>query len=127
MHLHAGMGALKIGQAGNQPHHGDRGFTGHDQRRVRIRLLQLRQARPQLLEQALRHGKQLAPCIGEKNSSIPAFEQRQSQRLFQQLDLTADRAMGDMQLLRSTAKSFMARGRIKDAQRIERWQFHDDR
>jgi 4-hydroxy-L-threonine phosphate dehydrogenase PdxA len=64
MHLHARMGALKIGQAGNQPHHGDRGFTGHNERRGHVRLLQLRQPRPQLLEQTLRHGKQLAPCIG---------------------------------------------------------------
>ncbi|MNV36819.1 hypothetical protein D3C71_1283120 [compost metagenome] len=118
MHLHSGMAALEIRQAWNQPHHGDRGFAGHHQGCLGIRLLQLRQTRLQLLEQALRHRKQLTTRIGQENSPISAFKQRQSQRLFQQSDLTADRAMGDVQLLRRAAEGLMAGGCIEDAQRI---------
>ncbi|MNR28964.1 hypothetical protein D3C85_1463150 [compost metagenome] len=124
MHLHAGMPPLEFGQPWNQPHHGDGGFAGQHQRRIRRRRPQGRQTRRELLEQAARDAQQLPAGTGQENRPVPSFEECHAQRLLQQPDLPADRAMRDMQLLRGLAERLVARGGVEHAQGVQGREFH---
>jgi hypothetical protein len=66
--------------------------------------------------------RQLAPSLVEKHTTAAPLEQRHPQVILQQTHRTADRAMGQVQLLGSATEVLPARRSLETAQRQQRRQ-----
>ena len=98
-------GLVEVGQARDQPLHGDGWLAGHHQHIVVDFTLQAINRALQLLEHRRRDIEQHAPRVIEKNRTVAPLEQFDPDSLFQQAHLAADRAMGHMQRLCSAANA----------------------
>jgi len=122
MQRQLGQGALQRLQAGNHPARQDAAAAAEHQRFGPLLALEGHHRLADLVEGAFAGGLQILAGAGQAQPTPFALEQHDTQVLLQQAQLTADRAMGDMQCLRRTANPAQPGGRFKAAQGIERGQ-----
>ena len=119
LQAHAGQGSLQCWQSWNHPARQHAATAAQYQRRGCCRP-------PQFTHAVFDAAEGLAACClqprarsGQAQATAGPLEQRQAKVILQQLQLPADRAVGDVQVLRGAPNAAKAGRRFERAQRIE--------
>lgn len=116
MNLDIRMESIEPRQARNEPALRESRFAGNHQGNRNTRT-QIITTITDLTEYIARRRKQAPPRFRKKNSSVSAFEQRQSQIVFKRPDLPAYRAVRNMQLVTSATEIQVACRDFKSSKR----------
>jgi hypothetical protein len=111
-----GVVALKGLQARDQPHRSERGPGGDGHALAPGALANLPHARINALQRGGRRTQQLRACAGEFHRAGVTKEQGSADLVFQRLNLTADRALCERELLGGRTEIEVARHRFEGAQ-----------
>ena len=107
------MLTLEVREARHQPFRGERRQSGDGERPVLAEARDLRRAFRQLLEGGLDRAEEALAGFGQAYLARLALEQGLAQPLLQRLDLVADGAVGDVQLLRRLGKALQSGGGLE--------------
>jgi hypothetical protein len=122
LQAHAGQGSLQCWQARNHPARQHAAAAAQHQRRGCRRPPQFAHAVFDAAEGLAARCLQARARSGQAQAAAGPLEQRQAKVILQQLQLPADRAVGDVQVLRGAPNAAKAGGGLERAQRIERQQ-----
>nr|WP_254696109.1 hypothetical protein [Lysobacter enzymogenes] len=116
------MRGLERRQPRNQPAHQQGGFARQHQRRLARRLAQFAHGRREQVERGGRGVAQALAGRGQVHALAAPLEQRHAKRVLDRAHRPAERAVGQVQLLRGAGEAAQARGRFEAAQRAQRRQ-----
>lgn len=113
---------LEPAQARDEPARQQAARTAEHERRIGTALAQLGTNATQAIEGVKTRIAQAKPCICEFNATPVLDEQAHAQVLFQHLQLSAHRTVGDMQLFGRLADAVEPGSGFEGPKGIERWQ-----